>query len=354
MGLPNAGKSTLFSALTRLSVEIAPYPFSTTQEHIGTISIPDERLSFLSELVKPEKVTPATIKFVDLAGLVRGAHRGEGLGNEFLGKIREVEVVVEVVRCFEKENIPHPEGKVDPVRDIEIIEIELTLADLALVERRLTKFKKFIKSENKAIYSLLWKAKSILEEGNPLRKKLSLEEREKLRGEGFLTLKPLLYVLNIGEENLSKSSETSKRAEDFLSSQKERWVRVSCLLEKELLEIPQEERKEWLKVWGIREPGLSLVVRECYFLLDLVTFFTIWGGKEVRAWPLKRGTTAFEAAGKIHSDIQRGFVQAEVCSFSELKEAGSWQKAKEEGKVRGEGKDYLIKEGDVIYFRFGI
>lgn len=353
IGLPNAGKSTLFNALTHIKAQVASFPFTTVSPNVGMVSVPDPRLEKLARLISPEKVTPATVELVDVAGLVRGAHKGEGLGNEFLSRIRGMDVLIEVVRSFRRDEVAHPEGKVDPVRDIQIIELELILSDLQILERRLTKLQKSVKSTPKESHdrlALLEKAKEHLEEGKSLRKVLSEQDCQKLSEEDFLTIKPLVYVTNVDEDDLTSASAPLKGLRQYLLG--EEAIEICAELEEELGDLSSQEREEFLRELGIREGGLARLLRRVYQLLGLITFFTITGGREVRAWPVRRGITSLQAAGKVHSDMERGFIRAEVASTNELLEIGSFKAAKEEGKVRAEGKEYRLQDGDAIHFVF--
>lgn len=356
IGLPNAGKSTLFNALSKGGAAVAEFPFSTISPNLSKIPVPDPRLDKLASLINPQKVTPAFIEIVDVAGLIRGAHRGEGLGNEFLSIIRGVDLLMEVVRCFEC-NIPHPEGKVDPLRDVETIKIELLLSDLEIIERRLTRLDKLLKSKaNKNDYKkleTLKKIKKILEEGNFPRKFLTDEEYNLIKEEGLLSVKPLIYVANTAEENKDSSSFYLEKLRKLAREEKLKLVEFCAQVEMELAELsPQEERKFRAEM-GLEDKKGELI-RLIFEQLDLISFFTITGGQEVRAWALKRGTPAIKAAGKIHSDIERGFIRAEVVEIEDLLKAGDLKKARAEGKVRLEGKDYQIQDGQVIHFYFNV
>ena len=354
IGLPNVGKSTLFNALTQAGAQVAKFPFSTVSPNVGMALVPDPRLERLAELINPEIATPASVEFIDVAGLVRGAHQGEGLGNEFLSRIRSVDLLVEVVRCFEEKEIAHPEGSIDPIRDAEIIELELLLSDLKIVERRLTKLDKLVRSgakQSQERFGLLQKVKTNLEKGNLLRKVCIQKEKEELAEEGLLTLKPLLYVANIDENDLASPSFPLKSLREYTSQKKLGLIEICAQLEAELAEVSAQEKAEFLKELKIEE-GLNKLIGEVYRQLNLITFFTISGGREVRAWSVKERTSAPQAAGRVHSDMQKGFVRAEVLSVSDLLEVGSMKRAKEEGKVKTEGKDYLVEDGDVIHFRF--
>jgi len=355
IGLPNAGKSTLFNALTHTKVQVASFPFTTVSPNVGMASVPDDRLDKLARLINPQKVTPAAVEFVDVAGLVRGAHKGEGLGNEFLSRIRGMDVLVEVVRCFQRDEVAHPEGKVDPVSDIQIIELELILSDLEMLQRKLTKLHKLVKStpkENEDRLILLQRAKEHLEEAKSLSKVLSEEESHKLKEEDFLTTKPLVYVANVGEDDLTSPSPLLKQLRQYLLREGEEGIEICAELEEELGDLLPEEKEEFLRELGIKEEGLTRLLKRTYPLLNLITFFTITGGQEVRAWPFQKGGMSHKAAGKVHSDMERGFIRAEVIPAKELLEIGSFKVAKEEGKMRTEGKKYRVEDGDVIHFIF--
>jgi len=329
IGLPNAGKSTVFNALTKGAAAVASYPFCTVSPNVGVVPVPDPRLKKLAELVNPEVVTPATIEVVDVAGLIKGAHKGEGLGNEFLSRIRGVDVLIQVVRCFDA-RVPHPEGSIDPVRDVETIKIELFLSDLDIVHRRLTRLNKLLKSpikKDEKTVEVLHKMEKALSEGIFPQQVISAEEYEIMEKEGFLSLKPMFYVANIGEEDLESPSSHLERFREFANRERLEVIEICAQLEAELAEF--SDRK-----------------------LNLITFFTITGGREVRAWAIKKGSPAVEAAGKVHSDMKRGFVRAEVIGVEELLDAGSFKRAKSEGKVRVEGREYRIKDGDVVHFLF--
>jgi len=363
VGLPNVGKSTIFNALTQtIKAEVANYPFCTIDPNIGIVNVPDNRLYKIAELEKSKKVTPATIEFVDIAGLVKGASKGEGLGNQFLSHIRQVSAIAHVIRCFENPDVVHVEGSIDPVRDAEIIEIELIMADLQTIEKRLEKTIKIAKSGNKEAkveLEILEKAKSILENLQPLRihlKEFSSDEKKFLEKTLFLlTLKPLMYIANISEDYLPDGKDNSYVQKLKTKAEKEGSpVVVLCgKIEQEIVELPPEERKDFLQALGLEEPGLHKMIKEGYELLDLITFFTA-GPKEARAWTIRKGTKAQQAAGEIHSDMERGFIAAEVINYEKYIEIGSFQKAKEVGAVRLEGKDYIVKDGDIIYFRFNV
>ena len=358
VGLPNVGKSTMFNAITKAGAECANYPFCTIEPNVGIVPVPDERLDELAKLYNPEKVTHAIIKFVDIAGLVKGASKGEGLGNKFLSHIREVDAIVQVVRCFEDSNIVHVDGSINPVRDIETINMELILADLEAVEKRLDKAVKMARADKKHQIEVdaLNKIKVALEAGK-LASSVTLtdEEKEMLVDFYLLTSKPMMYVANVSEEQLKNIDNDAKFKELKEYAQKEgsEVIPLCVKIEEELATLDDEEKNEMLGLLGIEESGLDKLIRVSYKLLGLMSFLTA-GEPEVRAWTIKRGTKAPEAAGKIHSDIERGFIKAEVINYKELLECGSIAKAKEKGLVRFEGKDYIMQDGDVVLFRFNV
>ncbi|MDN5293390.1 MAG: ribosome-binding ATPase [Eubacteriales bacterium] len=360
VGLPNVGKSTIFNAITRAGAEAANYPFCTIEPNVGVVEVPDERLPVLASIFKPQKVTPAVTRFVDIAGLVRGASQGEGLGNKFLHHIREVDAVCHVVRCFNNPDVTHVEGSVNPRRDIETINTELILADLETVERRMEKTRKMLKTGEKKYQQemeLLEKVQQALNEGLPVRAlPLTEEEKEILRELHLLTEKPVLYVANVGEEDLPDGEGNPHVAavREIAAAEGAEMVVVCGRIEAEIAEIDDpQERQAFLADLGLTDAGLNRLIRAGYRLLGLITFFT-GGEQEVRAWTIKKGTKAPQAAGKIHSDFERGFIRAEIISYEQLVAAGSMAQAREKGLVRLEGRDYVMQDGDVAYFRFNV
>lgn len=359
VGLPNVGKSTLFNAITKAGAEAANFPFCTIEPNVGVVEVPDHRLYDLSALFKPKKTTPAFTRFVDIAGLVAGASKGEGLGNKFLSHIRETDAIAHVVRCFEDGNITHVEGSVDPVRDIDIINTELCLADLESVDKKRTKTAKLAQSgikEAKAELPTLDKVYGALEEGTPARLiDLSDDEKEELKELNLLTLKPVLYVCNVGEDDIADPMANGFVQKVAALAEKEHalWVPISAEIEAEVAELDPEEAKAYLEDLGEKEPGLNRLIRTAYSMLGLINFFTT-GSDECRSWTIVKGTKAPQAAGKIHTDIERGFIRAEVISYDELMQCGSFAAAREKGLLRLEGKDYVMQDGDVVYFRFNV
>lgn len=360
VGLPNVGKSTLFNALTAQSSALAAnYPFATIEPNVGVVSVPDNRLEPLARLVKTDVIIPATVEFLDIAGLVRGASKGEGLGNQFLANIRETDTVVQVVRCFEDDSVIHVEGRVDPSRDIETIQIELALSDLAAIERRREKAQKNLKSGDKtakAELGILDKIQPVLEEGRSARTvSLTPEEQAVARSFFLLTTKPTIYAANVDEATLANpaNSATVRAVRDIAASEAAECVVICAQLEAELVALPTEERVDYLKSLGVLTSGVDQLIRSAYHLLGLMSFLTA-GEKEVRAWTIPQGTRAQTAAGTIHSDIERGFIRAEVVSYEDLIGAGSYAVAREKGLLRLEGKDYIMQEGDVVHFRFNV
>ena len=360
VGLPNVGKSTLFNAITRAGAQAENYPFCTIEPNVGVVDVPDARLAVLHEMYQSKKTTPAAVRFVDIAGLVKGASKGEGLGNKFLEHIRQVDAIAHVVRCFEDADITHVEGAVDPIRDIGIITTELCLADLETVEKRREKLLRAMKSgskEAKAEASLLERVASSLSEGRPARQlDFSEEEAALLRELTLLTMKPTLYVANVAEDEAATAEKENpfvQRVKEYAAAEGAEVVAISAKVEAEIAELSGEEAKEFLAAIDLTESGLDRLIKKAFSLLNLMTFLTA-GPDECRAWTITRGTTAPKAAGKIHSDIERGFIRAEIVTYDDLVVAGSTAAAREKGKVRLEGKEYVMQDGDVTYFRFNV
>ena len=358
VGLPNVGKSTLFNAITKKSILMANYPFATIDPNVGVVIVPDERIDVLKNMYNPERVIPTTYEFTDIAGLVKGASNGEGLGNKFLSHIREVDAVVEVVRCFDDENIIHVDGSVDPIRDIEVINVELVLSDLEIVTSRINKIgKKAMTTKNKddvKEIELLERIKEALESNIPVRK-LGLDEEEKKLISSFnlITLKPIIYALNVEDNDINTGNNYTKLVEDYAKKEGSETAIICAKLESELSELDEEEKKLFLDDLGIKESGVERLINKTYDLLGLATFFTV-GKDEVRAWTFKKGSKAPECAGIIHSDFEKGFIKAEVMSYSDLVNAGSELKVRELGKARIEGKEYVMQDGDICHFRFNV
>lgn len=357
MGLPNVGKSTLFNALAKAKVPASNYPFCTIDPNVGVVPVPDPRLERLTELYHPPKTVPTTVEFYDIAGLVQGASEGEGLGNQFLGHIKEVEAVLHVVRCFDDPDVIHVSGSVDPIRDIQVIDTELCLKDLETISSRYEKTEKLAASGNKEArekMSLYDQVKKSLCEGRPLRLLgLSEEEKKGLRDLAFLTLKPALYCANVAEADLPEGGKWAHEVQEWAAKEGAESVVISGKVESELVDLPEADQREFLKTYGLEEPGLHGLIRAGYRLLKLITFFTA-GEKEVRAWTVRSGAKAPEAAGQIHSDFERGFIRAEVMSYEDLARLGSQAAVKEKGFLRSEGKDYWVRDGDVMLFRFSV
>jgi GTP-binding protein YchF len=357
VGLPNVGKSTIFNALTSAGAQASNYPFTTIDPNVGVVDMPDERLDKLAEIYKPKKVTPTSMEFVDIAGLVKGAAQGEGLGNKFLANIREVDAIAHVVRCFEDPNVIHVSGKVDPQADIEVIEAELMLADLDAIEKRLFKAEKMVKTgDKKAVdeVEFMKRLKDMLSKGEPIRRAShSEDELSWLKSYALLSSKPVLYVANVAEDMVDKPNQLVDAVMKIAAVEGAKVVVISGQVEGEIAQLPKEERKEFLAGLGLKESGLDRMIRAGYELLGLITYFTA-GEKEVRAWTITKGTKAPQAAGKIHTDFEKGFIRAEVFHYDDLMRLKTAQAVKEAGLLRSEGKDYVVRDGDIMLFRFNV
>ena len=360
VGLPNVGKSTLFNSLTKAGAESANYPFCTIDPNVGVVTVPDERLNLLGDFYKSKKVTPAVIEFVDIAGLVKGASKGEGLGNQFLANIREVDAIVHVVRCFEDSNVVHVDGNIDPLRDIETINLELVFSDLEILERRIAKVTKTARMDKEAAKELtfLEKVKAHLEDGQ-LAITLETENEDEdawLATYNLLTAKPVIYAANVAEDDIADDGANNQHVQavrEYAAKQNSEVFVICAQIEEEISELDEDERKMFLEDLGLTESGLEKLVRASYHLLGLMSFLTA-GEDETRAWTIKIGTKAPQAAGKIHTDFERGFIKAEVVNYQDLLDCGSYAGAREKGLVRMEGKDYVVQDGDVILFRFNV
>ena len=358
VGLPNVGKSTLFNSITKAGAECANYPFCTIEPNVGVVAVPDERLEKLGKMYNTQKITPAVVEFVDIAGLVKGASKGEGLGNKFLSHIRETDAIAEVVRCFEDSNVVHVDGDIDPIRDIQTINLELIFADIETVEKRMEKAKKMLKADKKyqAEIDLLEKIKLALENGIPARNlEYNEDEKEMVKEMFLLTNKPFIYIANVSESQLEnvQSDEYVQKVQEYAKQEKAEVIPLCVKIEEELSSLDDSDKKEMLEALGLQESGLDTLIKKSYDLLGLMSFLTA-GEPEVRAWTIKKGTKAPNAAGKIHSDIERGFIKAEIISYDELMKEGSMVQAREKGLVRQEGKDYIMQEGDIVLFKFNV
>ena len=356
VGLPNVGKSTLFNSITKAGAESANYTFCTIEPNVGVVAVPDKKLDVLAEMFSSKRKVPAYIEMIDIAGLVKGASKGEGLGNKFLSHIREVDSIIEVVRCFDNPNVVHVDGSIDPVRDAEIINLELIYADLDTIEKRIQRLQKQMKADNSAKkeLELMEKIKQILEEGKPARSIELTEDEEKLvKTLQLLTIKPIMYVANLDEESIENGNEYLERVKEMAAKENAKVIPLSVKIEEEISELDEEEKAEMLEAMGLESSGLDKLVVASYDILGLMSYLTV-GEIEARAWTIKKGSKAPEAAGKIHSDMQRGFIKAEIVSFDDLIDSGSMVKAREKGLIRMEGKDYIMREGDIVEFRFNV
>ena len=360
VGLPNVGKSTLFNAITKVGAEVANYPFCTIEPNVGVVAVPDARLDVLGKMYNTKKITPAVLKFVDIAGLVKGASRGEGLGNKFLGAIRECDAIVHVVRCFDDSNITHVDGTIDPIRDIETINTELALADLDSVNAKLEKSEKMLKQGNKEYseeVALLRKMKDALNDGKPARSVITNDDEKKLAASYFLlTTKPVIYACNISEKDLQTQEENLihvNKVKDYSNNENSKVLVVCAKIEQELSELDDDEKQMFLEDLGLSSSGLEKIIKLGYETLGQISYLTA-GEKEVRAWTIIKGTKAPGAAGKIHTDFEKGFIRADVVSYDNLVSYGGYNQAKEAGKVRSEGKDYVVQDGDVMLFKFNV
>lgn len=359
VGLPNVGKSTLFNAITNAGAQSANYPFCTIEPNIGMVSVPDERLDRLAEMYEPDKFTPATVEFVDIAGLVKGASKGEGLGNKFLSHIREVDAIIHVVRCFENDDITHVDGSIDPARDIETINLELILSDLDLLSRRIDTRKKAMKGDKTIAgeVAFLERLAGEMETGKTARAvEINEDEKDYLKEIALLTIKPVIYACNMGENDFANGIENNKyytTVKEIAAEEKAETFPICAEMEAEIAELDPDEKEAFLEDMGLEKSGLDRLIKKSYALLGLISFLTA-GKSEVRAWTIKKGTKAPQAAGKIHTDFERGFIRAEVVTYDDLMQCGSMTAAKEKGLIRSEGKEYVMKDGDIVLFRFNV